>query len=79
MLRDLHAALHTKTAAALTQPQAVHGLGGVGKTQLAVEYAWQHFADYDAVLWAGASSPSDLHANLATLASVLRLPEADAR
>jgi hypothetical protein len=32
VLDDLRAALQTKIAAAITQPQAVHGLGGVGKT-----------------------------------------------
>ena len=76
MLEDLHAALQTKTAAAITQPQAVHGLGGVGKTQLAVEYAWRHQADYDVALWAGAESSTALQANVAALAKVLSLPEA---
>lgn len=28
---------------------AVSGLGGVGKTQLAVEHAWRRAADYDLV------------------------------
>ena len=78
LLMDLHDTLHRQTAAAITQPQTVHGLGGVGKTQLAVEYAWKYQTDYDAILWAGAGSRTDLHANVATLATVLRLPEAEA-
>jgi TIR domain-containing protein/NB-ARC domain-containing protein/tetratricopeptide repeat protein len=78
MLDDLHTALCKRTAAAIAQPQAVHGLGGVGKTQLAIEYAWRHEAAYDAALWVTASSPTELHAKVAALAAVLSLPEAEA-
>jgi hypothetical protein len=35
----------------------VHGLGVVGKIQLAVEYTWKHLDDYVAALWARADSP----------------------
>src|ERR1019366_2294775 len=54
-------------------------LGGVGKTQLATEYAWRHKDEYDFVFWVGAASALELHANLANLADLLKLPEADAR
>ena len=53
-------------------------MGGVGKTRLAVEYAWRHASDYkDALLFVSARSPVDLRANLAELCnpSVLNLPE----
>ena len=65
-------------AVGLTARQAIHGLGGVGKTRLAVEYAWRHVSDYkDALLFVSARSPVDLRANLAELCSptVLNLPE----
>jgi tetratricopeptide (TPR) repeat protein len=80
-LDTLRKRLAERTTAAITQPQAVHGLGGVGKTQLGVEYAWRHQADYDAVLWVVADSPENGAANLAALcrADVLNLPEADAK
>ena len=58
------------------QTSVVHGLGGIGKTQLAVEYAWKHLCDYDAVFWVKADSSEALDGGLAALASLLRLPEA---
>ena len=60
--------------------KAVHGLGGVGKTRLAVEYAWCHAAEYSALLFVGAESPADLRRNLAALCerNVLDLSEQQA-
>ncbi|MGA2092511.1 MAG: tetratricopeptide repeat protein [Sedimentisphaerales bacterium] len=66
-------------AAAITQPQAVHGLGGVGKTRLAVEYAWFALQNkkYNTVLFVIADSSASIDTNIATLASpdLLNLPE----
>jgi tetratricopeptide (TPR) repeat protein len=80
LLEELEKTLHPKLTAAIAQPQAVHGLGGVGKTQLMVEYAWKHHSEYDAVLWVTANSPDAVTANLAALAGAiaLNLPEAAA-
>ena len=61
---------------AVTQTVALHGLGGVGKTQLAVEYAWKHLGGYEAVLWVRADSPATLDAGLARIADLLGLSEA---
>jgi hypothetical protein len=59
-LKNLSEQLQKVGEMAITQTIAVHGLGGVGKTQLAVEYAWKHLGDYDAVLWVKADSPEAL-------------------
>ncbi|NJD05536.1 MAG: tetratricopeptide repeat protein, partial [Methylococcaceae bacterium] len=78
-LEALHASLirGAATAASAIVGKAVHGLGGVGKTRLAVEYAWHHAADYSALLLVGADSPEALQRNLAALcaSTVLDLPE----
>ena len=57
--------------------QAIHGLGGVGKTRLAIEYAWRYASDYRALFFVSARSPVELRANLAGLCNplVLNLPE----
>jgi len=48
--------------------QVLVGLVGVGKTQLAVEYAYRHRADYDLVWWVRASAPETLVGDYAELA-----------
>ena len=47
-LLQLEQQLQTKSTVSVV-PQALHGLGGVGKTQLAVEYVYRHAEHYDVV------------------------------
>jgi hypothetical protein len=54
VLGQIRTNLLSGKAAALTQ--AIAGLGGIGKTQTAVEYAYRHQGDYAAVLWLSAAS-----------------------
>src|SRR5271165_1261261 len=82
ILAQLKAALVAGTPAA--PAQAIAGLGGVGKTQTAVEYAYRHRDQYRAVLWVRADPVwPDLGTNLVSgyreLAEALGLPEKDAR
>src|SRR5271165_960616 len=59
---------------------ALHGLGGVGKTRLAIEYGWQHEEEYTALLLISARTPELLNSNLAELAGplIFDLPEKNA-
>ncbi|MGF7237160.1 MAG: FxSxx-COOH system tetratricopeptide repeat protein [Frankia sp.] len=53
---------------------ALHGMGGVGKTQLAVEYAHRHAATYGLVWWIDAEQTELVAGQLAALAARLELP-----
>ncbi|HEV8647844.1 MAG TPA: NB-ARC domain-containing protein [Actinomycetes bacterium] len=78
LLDQLHQRFSPGQAAAVvqTQAQTLHGLGGVGKTQLALEYAHRHAGDYDLVWWVAAEPPAAIPSQLVALARRLGLPEA---
>jgi tetratricopeptide (TPR) repeat protein len=75
LLTALRKSMHTVTAV-VAQPQALQGLGGVGKTQLAVEYAWQYRSHYELVWWVSADQPLLVPSVLASMAPALGLPPA---
>jgi tetratricopeptide (TPR) repeat protein len=77
VLAALREALTAEGVAALAQPLALSGLGGIGKTQTAVEYAYRFAGEYQAVLWVRADSRETLLADLLALARLLDLPEKD--
>ncbi|WP_203934547.1 FxSxx-COOH system tetratricopeptide repeat protein [Virgisporangium ochraceum] len=71
--RDLLDALHRRLRAGTTAvlPEAVHGSGGVGKSQLVVEYVYQHLKDYDLIWWIPAERPAQIVSALVELAQRL--------
>jgi len=75
-LRTLHASLQAgRDARVAITSRAVRGMGGVGKTCAAMEYAWQYRHAYRAVLWCSAETPEALDRDLAALAGPLQLPQ----
>ena len=51
----------------------LHGLGGIGKTQLAVEFARRHHRKFSSVFWLDGRTEDSLKQSIATCAS--RIPE----
>lgn len=72
-LERLHAALWAGNGAQSADPQALTGLGGMGKTQTAIAYLYTYRRDYDYLFWVGAETVETLHAGLASLAEELEL------
>jgi tetratricopeptide (TPR) repeat protein len=78
LLQQIHDRFTTSNsgnAVAISQPQAISGLGGIGKTQTSLEYANRYRRMYRTVLWVSASSKETLETELVALARVLGLPE----
>nr|WP_264086437.1 FxSxx-COOH system tetratricopeptide repeat protein [Amycolatopsis lexingtonensis] len=70
LLAALAADLHEGGRAVL------HGMGGLGKTQIATEYVYRHLDRYDLVWWVSAAQETQIRASLTELARQLGLPGA---
>jgi tetratricopeptide (TPR) repeat protein len=77
VLKTLYQQLHGGQTAAISQTQAISGLGGIGKTQTAVEYAYRYRDDYRYVFWVGADTELDLTSGYVSIAQTLNLPLKD--
>ena len=77
ILEQIHESLQAEQGAALTQ--VIKGLSGIGKTQIAVEYAYRHHTKYDIVWWVNAQTEVTIQSAFALLTEKLGLPEASAQ
>jgi tetratricopeptide (TPR) repeat protein len=57
-----------------THIQALYGLGGIGKTLIAIEYAYRYQQEYQAILWLNAATRELLSSDLRSLADYLGIP-----
>jgi hypothetical protein len=64
--------LNTQRAASRRNVAVMHGLGGIGKTQLTVEFARRHKSSFSGVFWLDGSSEAGLKQSFADM--VQRLP-----
>jgi hypothetical protein len=71
-LSAIHDSLTQGTGTAITA--AIHGMGGVGKTRAAVEYAWAHHPSHAATLLIPARTAGGLTTALGELTAPLGLP-----
>jgi hypothetical protein len=74
-LAALRSRLESAGRAALTQ--ALAGMGGIGKTQTAIEYAYQYREDYRAVMWVSADTEITIRTSIVAIAAGLGLQAPD--
>lgn len=73
LLLELRERVTSKVTAVLAH--ALHGMGGVGKTQLVVEYAYRYMSHYDLIWWVPSDQLPLVRSSLAALAPRLGLED----
>jgi len=74
-LASVRESLIQRSAAGISQPLAITGIGGVGKTQTVIEYAYRYRQHYSAGIWIGADSQDSLLSGFVSVANLLDFPD----
>ena len=75
ILALLHEKLATTDMEGNPQLYALSGMGGIGKTQIAIEYVYRYGDLYETILWIHADTYQSLLADFVALAHLFDLPE----
>ncbi len=71
LLQLLYDKLSVGKSKALVQAQAICGLGGIGKTQIAIEYTYRHRKNYEIIFWVRAFTHATLIADYIMIANLV--------
>lgn len=75
LIERLRLTLVQGSSAAVVQGQAIHGLGGIGKSQIALEYSHCYASSYDLAWWVPAEQDASIANALGGLARTLGVRE----
>src|SRR5579884_315668 len=78
MLDGLHREFRMSESATPLR-QIITGPGGIGKTQIAVEYAYRYRSEYQTICWIKADTTKDIIASFVHLADLLNLPASNGK
>lgn len=73
VLEAVHKALDPGSRGALLKSVALFGMGGIGKTQIAIQYAYQNLRHFEAVLWVAADNAIAIGHSFRAIAEGLEL------
>jgi NB-ARC domain len=73
VLSTIQQSLDPEGIASLVKSVALFGMGGVGKTQIAIQYAYQNFDKFDVILWVAADNAITIGQSFRTIADGLGL------
>ncbi|KAJ8131983.1 hypothetical protein O1611_g1641 [Lasiodiplodia mahajangana] len=77
VLDTIHETLHLDFPSSNLRSMALFGMGGVGKTQIALQYAYQSLQHFEAVLWIAADNAIAIGQSFSAIANGLGLFETD--
>lgn len=74
ILKEIHATLRPSKEEQKQKSFGIWGIGGIGKTQIALTYAYRNRNEFSAIFWIRAESKLALHKSFIDIAGKLKLP-----